>query len=473
MRGSAATLSYEDKIETTGWGQIRLRTSGEFSDHVQAMAAGFIEGFVEYERISQHVSNIRAINFQGKPIPEGITTYLSQQIEFIRSMVRNPPAGEEKYWKHVGLMMDQLEGLVMGYNEVAPENEKISFQDMYMHNADGDMETLLDIYRPEEREWLEMLDCSALVRMTNDGEIYMGHATWRNYAAMLRHYKFYEFQFSDGEVRLSFSASPGFINSKDDFYVNGYGIGSMETTNAIFDEKLYKYCTPNTVPSFIRSQVCNVLAKDPKTWVDMFEMYNSGTYNNQWMAIDLNGFGKKENIMWIVEQIPGETVKKDVTSYLYDDGYWGSYNIPYFEEIYNKSGYNTQPHIPDNDYYNCSRHNIFKRDAPQIQSLEDFKRVMRSNSYLTDPLSEGNPKHTISSRYDLFEEKPRHFGGIDSKVTSTTLHKANMGVYMASGPSRDGCPAFSWSEWMKTHEAVQHLGHPDVFNFDYVYGDFA
>ena len=30
-----------------------------------------------------------------------------------------------------------------------------------------------------------------------------------------------------------------------------------------------------------------------------------------------------------------------------------------------------------------------------------------------------------------------------------------------------------WSEWMKSHEAVQHLGHPDVFNFDYVYGDFA
>lgn len=73
--------------------------------------------------------------------------------------------------------------------------------------------------------------------------------------------------------------------------MNGYGIGSMETTNAIFDEKLYKYCTPNTVPSFIVvmiekirdsvHQVCNVLAKDPKTWVDMFEMYNSGTYNNQ------------------------------------------------------------------------------------------------------------------------------------------------------------------------------------------------
>lgn len=37
------------------------------------------------------------------------------------------------------------------------------------------------------------------------------------------------------------------------------------------------------------------------------------------MAIDLNGYGKKENVMWIVEQIPGLTIKKDVTSFLYED----------------------------------------------------------------------------------------------------------------------------------------------------------
>ena len=54
-----------------------------------------------------------------------------------------------------------------------------------------------------------MLECSALVRMMGDGEIYMGHATWRNYAAMLRHYKFYELHYHDETVRLSFSASPG------------------------------------------------------------------------------------------------------------------------------------------------------------------------------------------------------------------------------------------------------------------------
>ena len=84
-------------------------------------------------------------------------------------------------------------------------------------------------------------------------------------------------------------------------------------------------------------------------------------------------------------------------------GYWASYNIPYIREIYEKSGYLTQPASPDIDYYNCSRHNIFKRDAvsgeegvvrqPHVNTLEEFKHVLRSNQYLTDPLAEKNPKH--------------------------------------------------------------------------------
>lgn len=42
--------------------------------------------------------------------------------------------------------------ITVRYNDVVPESERITFQDLYMHNADGDMETLLDIYRPDERE---------------------------------------------------------------------------------------------------------------------------------------------------------------------------------------------------------------------------------------------------------------------------------------------------------------------------------
>ena len=97
--------------------------------------------------------------------------------------------------------------------------------------------------------------------MYEDGEITMGHATWRNFAAMIRRYKYYTFHYDNAEIVLSFSSSPGsslscaftvgFINSKDDFYVNNFGLGAMETTNAIYDDELYKECVPETVPSFI------------------------------------------------------------------------------------------------------------------------------------------------------------------------------------------------------------------------------
>ena len=52
--------------------------------------------------------------------------------------------------------------LINSFNAVAPE--KITFQEMYMHNADGDMETLLDMFHPEgdEREVGESFAISTL-----------------------------------------------------------------------------------------------------------------------------------------------------------------------------------------------------------------------------------------------------------------------------------------------------------------------
>jgi hypothetical protein len=40
------------------------------------------------------------------------------------------------------------------------------------------------------------------------------------------------------------------------------------------------------------------------------------------------------DILWILEQIPGRTEQADVTSILLANGYWPSYNVPYFDSIY-------------------------------------------------------------------------------------------------------------------------------------------
>ena len=41
--------------------------------------------------------------------------------------------------------------MIARFNEHCEEKDRVSFQEMYMHNADGDMETLLDMFSPGDR----------------------------------------------------------------------------------------------------------------------------------------------------------------------------------------------------------------------------------------------------------------------------------------------------------------------------------
>ena len=80
--------------------------------------------------------------------------------------------------------------------------------------------------------------------------------------------------------------------------------------------------------------VANRLATDAPTWAAHFSRYNSGTYNNNWMVLDYNKFspGQKleKDTFWVVEQVPGTIVAEDQTAYLVENGYYASYNVPFY-----------------------------------------------------------------------------------------------------------------------------------------------
>jgi len=245
--------------------------------------------------------------------------------------------------------------------------------------------------------------------------------------------------------------------------------------------------------------IANRMAVDGSSWRDWFMQFNSGTYNNQWMILDWNkvSIGNKleDNTLWVVEQIPGHINSSDVTDVLRKQGYWPSYNIPYFPFIYNMS------QVPQGakygnlfDYENTPRAQIFRRDHPTIRTLEDMQNMMRYADFKRDPVSKCStnglactPDYTseltIATRGDLNPEDGvdgtswpipmlgrRNHVSSDAKITSHDLHwqDGSMKTSFISGPPANDewdVPTFKWDQFYD--KTVKHDGLPDEYNFKF------
>ena len=66
-------------------------------------------------------------------------------------------------------------------------------------------------------------------------------------------------------------------------------------------------------------------------------------------------------------------------------GYWASYNIPFYENIYNMSGYPQMKEHQGNlvSHQLCPRAEIFRRDQGTVTDMEPFKHLLRSNGKFT------------------------------------------------------------------------------------------
>ncbi len=117
----------------------------------------------------------------------------------------------------------------------------------------------------------------------------------------------------------------------DDFYLTKANLAIIETTIGNSNPVLWQYVTPQTNLYWIRIQVATRLAHGTVDWAEWFALYNSGTYNNQWMVVDYKKFipGAQllDGLFLVLEQIPGTVLWEDKTKVLQAQGYWSSYNI--------------------------------------------------------------------------------------------------------------------------------------------------
>jgi len=300
--------------------------------------------------------------------------------------------------------------------------------------------------------------------------IFFSHSSWFDYQATNRIFKYYDFNIEElASKQISFSSYPGFLESLDDFYLMSNGLIMLQTTNNVFNMSLYDLVTPQSVPAWIRVRLANQKSEKSSDWGAWLNQSNSGTYNNQYMILDLNKIKLNESIedgaLSVVEQIPGLVEWADQTHKL-RLGYWPSYNVPYYETVYNRSGYPgiVQTKGTDFSHQLAPRAKIFRRDAAKVTDMDSMKHIMRYNDYKNDPYSEGDACNQVCCRGDLSDKSPKPDGCYDTKVSD--YHMAlQRSAWVINGPSRgDSLSPFSWSQFKNT----SHIGLPELYNFDFV-----
>ncbi|CAM4657905.1 unnamed protein product [Lepidochelys olivacea] len=497
---AVAWANLTDRIQDTGWSFLELATSEKYNDSLQAYAAGLAEASVSEQLIYMHWMNTM-VGYCG-PFKyqtvycEKLKSYIETNLAWMEEQMEK---GDLEYWYQVRLALLQLKGLEDGYNgRVAFPTGRFSVAPFgfLLFQLGGDLEDLESaLNRTERKHTLGSGSCSALIKLLpGNQELLVSHDTWNTYQSMLRIIKKYMLPFrtsahSDDMISghiQTFSSYPGTIFSGDDFYILSSGLVTLETTIGNSNAALWKYIHPEgSVLEWLRNIVANRLARSGAEWAAIFQQFNSGTYNNQWMIVDYNTFlpgkaGLQQGVLTVLEQIPGLVVVADKTEELYQKGYWASYNVPYFEQIFNASG---QLELVKKygdwfTYDKSPRAQIFRRNQTLVQDMDSMIQLMRFNNFLKDPLSRcqgcdppQNAENAIAARSDLNPAngtypfaalRQRSHGGTDMKITSYAMAKG-YSLIAACGPTWDDVPPFQWST--SPYSNLLHMGHPDLWKF--------
>jgi hypothetical protein len=527
---------YNISFNDQGWDYLHIApTQAQIQNNLNQSyyLAGYAEGFLTMPNISFALKTIPALNSSEL---DWIDTHISYMINnglYYTSL--SSTDNVTNYWTRVAALLAQVQGLTDGYNAaiadllanpsswvnslLPPRDEltQIQFRDMFLLNFAFEISDVITALsakvNPHDvtqgiRLGYKPRHCSALIRVTTD-DLYVAHDSWTLYETMLRQYKTYQF-----DTSVSFSGYAGAIASGDDWYVTSNYLAVQETTNIVWNVSLsQEFVLPQSVSEFMRVMTATYLANSGSTWVQYFQYNNSGTYNNQWMVVNMARFTPGSPLvngtLWVAEQMPGFVESADVTSVLIEQGYWASYNIPYFPRVYNISGYLQAKEREGSlwSYEHYARAKIFRQRAPQVQTLDDMKMLMRYNDFRHDPFSvipdctgatDGvcDPPYsamlTIASRGDLNpygEEaqygvgykwlRQRDHGATDTKIAMYSELRAGldglrMGGHVICGPTtsrpQDDIPPFRWST--SNFSSRRPPGAPDLYNFTWQHYTF-
>uniref|UniRef100_A0A914N694 Phospholipase B-like n=2 Tax=Meloidogyne incognita TaxID=6306 RepID=A0A914N694_MELIC len=444
---------------------------------MQAYAAGLVEGLLTKVQIYYHYLNtVSQLCKNAKEYCLKLFNYLKLNLEWIESQVMsNPPT--DLYWRHVNLTYTQLTGIQDGYG---PEKQfylsrvRFAITPILKIQLAGDFFDLDRVFKkPKTNNYSSNNHCSGFVKvLEGNKDILISHVTMLGYKSMNRMLKLYKLAYDPKEVpghTISISSYPGSVTSQDDFSLTSGGLGILETTITLSDESIYSNINPiGQINCWLRSLIANQLAKTSHEWVLDYKLFKP--------AEEL----PKNDLFWILEQIPGTTVSRDMTWFLRKYNYWPSYNIPFLKKISDLGGFTEKANI--NNWWRWGyspRAKIFQRDHNKVKDMETLRELMRYNDYKHDEYSKCkcDPPYTadggISTRSDLNPlngtwELPdmgfKNEGTIDYKGTNYKLFN-KFQFEVIGGPIHGGPSNLPPFNWKNTTIDALHYGQPIIWKF--------
>ncbi|KAL7307537.1 hypothetical protein TKK_0000234 [Trichogramma kaykai] len=338
-----ARAYYQTSLLHSGWSLVEIETSGEYPDHVQAYAAGLLEGSLTWQLIHHHwLNTVKAACAPRATLCRKMRRYLKENMQSSRDNAEKLHT-EDSFWHMVHLFNKQLDGMIDGFRFAVHRNRKpevlIDKEDFYWLAMASDLPDLERANNGTQNHIASdgMIVLKAMAREHFEPLMALAHNTAAPYSKMLRMIKKYKFayhrtvseassaeddadgdNFVNGEELVAgqsivMTSYPGALSSQDESYwITGSdnrelvlaGTPLVVTQRSLWSRLQAK----DRVMSPARIMAANRLAEDLAHWSQLLGRRNSGTSSRQWLGVE-----PKIGSVGLVEQMSNITEYQDLT----------------------------------------------------------------------------------------------------------------------------------------------------------------
>ena len=126
-KNTIAEVTYINDIETFGWGKLNVHTYNKSDEYTQSYCAGYLEGIVTYQEISNFYYNLYHNYLKESKLIDKIIAFLELVGKELMLNLSHIKRDTSFYEYQLYLSFQQLVGLYHGYNSMSKTNKLFVF----------------------------------------------------------------------------------------------------------------------------------------------------------------------------------------------------------------------------------------------------------------------------------------------------------------------------------------------------------